>query len=598
MDPKSIYKERSEGYDARVDRLQSVMNIVAIARFISFILAIVMGYSLFGVEWWIGTLAFITLLTLFIVLVKWSLKLARDKRFNEFLRDINSEELQAMDHNYSIFPPGDEYTDQQHPYAYDLDIFGQGSLYQCLHRCTTKLGSRKMAYDLSSAMEPGQTVTDQQEALKELVGLLDWRQEFQALGREFSDSNEDEEKIIEWIGEKTYYLKRPLLRLLRYLLPSVTIVLLSMVLLNIVDLAWLILFAILQFGMVMVVEFRRINKIYRKIGNRYRMLNKYYQLIAHIEGKEFNSGLLREFKGMFISGSQPASMAIKKLAAIVNRFDQRNNMLAGVLLNTFLLWDLQCVMQLEKWLSKHRDEIMPWLDALASFDVIISYSSFAFNNPEYAYPEISDGQVLDCNDLGHPLISTENRVVNDFQMDEDTEFTIITGANMAGKSTFLRTVGLNMLLAQKGLPVCASKFNFPFHSIYTSMRTVDSLQMNESYFYAELKRLQILMNKIKGGQKIFVILDELLKGTNSKDKERGSRMIMEQLLELPTNGIVATHDLSLTDLEKDYPGRVRNMCFEIEISGERISFDYKLKPGATRRMNATHLMKEMGLGEV
>jgi DNA mismatch repair ATPase MutS len=236
------------------------------------------------------------------------------------------------------------------------------------------------------------------------------------------------------------------------------------------------------------------------------------------------------------------------------------------------------------------------LNLLGEVDALASLANYAYNNPDHSFPEIIDsGPVIDAVRLGHPLLGRNTRVDNDFSIGSRGQVFIITGANMSGKSTFLRTIALNMVLAMTGAPVCAVEMKFSPVKLFTSMRTTDSLSSNESYFYAELKRLKILKEKLEGGENIFFILDEILKGTNSSDKSSGSLMFLKQLIELGGTGIIATHDISLGGMEKEFPGNVVNKCFEIEIDGQNISFDYILRDGITSKMNAVVLMKQMGI---
>jgi DNA mismatch repair ATPase MutS len=235
------------------------------------------------------------------------------------------------------------------------------------------------------------------------------------------------------------------------------------------------------------------------------------------------------------------------------------------------------------------------MKALTEFDVLVSLATYAFNHPEYAYPDIVDIPIIEATDLGHILIPESERVCNDFQIRSEGDFMIITGANMAGKSTFLRTVATSMIIAMTGAPVCASTLRFCPMSIFSSMRTSDSLNAHVSHFYAELKRLKEMLDRLRKGEKLFIILDEILKGTNSYDKQKGSYAAMEQIIRFGGTGIIATHDLELAQIEKKYPERITNLCFEIEIEQAKISFDYKLKKGITTRMNASLLMQQMGI---
>jgi len=229
-------------------------------------------------------------------------------------------------------------------------------------------------------------------------------------------------------------------------------------------------------------------------------------------------------------------------------------------------------------------------------DAYISLGNYAYNNPDFSFPIKSDNLIVfSAKKLGHQLIDENKRVCNDFILGKRGTVCIISGANMAGKSTFLRTVAVNYILAMAGAPVCASEMSFIPQRLFTSMRTLDSLSENESYFYAELKRLGMLKHRIEEGDPVFFILDEILKGTNSADKSTGSKLFLQRIIQNEGTGLIATHDTSLGNLESDWPGAIVNKCFEIEIDGENIRFDYKLQDGITQKMNAVFLMKQMGI---
>jgi DNA mismatch repair ATPase MutS len=280
----------------------------------------------------------------------------------------------------------------------------------------------------------------------------------------------------------------------------------------------------------------------------------------------------------------------------MNFFDNRLNMVVSIFLNGLFLWDIQCVLWLEKWKIKNRQQTGKWFDAIYRFDALQCLGNFSFNNPGYAFPAVEDeGPVIEAEKLGHPLIDKAERVSNDFKQGKNGEIYLITGANMAGKSTFLRTVGINLVLARAGAPACAEKFNCQPREIFTSMRTSDSLKKNESYFYAELLRMKKLFQQLESPLKTYFILDEMLKGTNSADKLTGSGKLIREMIRLKGTGIIATHDLQLANLEEEYPGVIINRCFEIEIDNSNIIFDYKLKKGVTTKMNAMLLIDQMGL---
>jgi DNA mismatch repair ATPase MutS len=321
-------------------------------------------------------------------------------------------------------------------------------------------------------------------------------------------------------------------------------------------------------------------------------------LLKAFEKESFSSQGLNEIKFNIIGKKTSAAVSVKKLGDLIHAFDSRMNIFAGFILNGFLLWDYQSIYRLEKWKSEYRDLFPVWLDMVGRIDAYISLGNYAFNNPGFVYPAISDNSIMfQAKNLGHQLIDEKRRVCNDFVLEKRGTVCIISGANMAGKSTFLRTVAVNYILGMTGAPVCASEMSFIPVKLFTSMRTTDSLSDNESYFYAELKRLKILKSKVENGEPVFMILDEILKGTNSEDKSSGSKLFLRKIVAHGGTGLIATHDTSLCKLETEVPGKIINKCFEIEIDGQNILFDYKLHEGITQKMNAVFLMKQMGILE-
>jgi DNA mismatch repair ATPase MutS len=259
------------------------------------------------------------------------------------------------------------------------------------------------------------------------------------------------------------------------------------------------------------------------------------------------------------------------------------------------LFDLQCVYRLEKWKTENALQLREWLETVEELEMLCSLATFSFNNPAFIFPSINASRILKAEGAAHPLLSEEERVVNSVTIDSTRSIVIITGANMAGKSTFLRTLGVNVVLAHAGAPVCATAFDCPVLHLRSGMRTADSLKDHQSYFYAELNRLKSIVEELRQGKELLVLLDEILKGTNSTDKLAGSVALVKQLARFPCLVVIATHDLALADLEKEFAGRIRNFCFEPMIQNDQLSFDYKLRDGKAEKMNATFLMKKMGI---
>ena len=332
--------------------------------------------------------------------------------------------------------------------------------------------------------------------------------------------------------------------------------------------------------------------------------------------------LLKSIKEEIGGEQRKASLSISRLSKLMNELDQRNNMFMYVILNGLFFWELRQIMRIEAWKEQYAGELPQWLDALGQMDALNSLATFAYNHPAYAYPTLLDKAdmaaskagissdarkagaantgsnarfILRAKALGHPLMHRDRCVRNDIDMEKRPFFIIITGANMAGKSTYLRTIGVNYLLACTGMPVCAEEMEVYPARLITSLRTSDSLTDNESYFFAELKRLKLIIDKLQAGEELFIILDEILKGTNSMDKQKGSFALIKQFMALEADGIIATHDLLLGTLIDLFPENIRNFRFEADITDNELTFSYRLRPGVAQNMNACFLMKKMGI---
>jgi DNA mismatch repair ATPase MutS len=341
-----------------------------------------------------------------------------------------------------------------------------------------------------------------------------------------------------------------------------------------------------------------IDRIHGAVTRKFYYFDSINKMLKVFDNETFKSDILQNVKKNISGNEISAAASIHKLGRLINSFDYRLNMIVGVALNGLILWDYQCVNRLEKWKLEYKSHFTTWLEMLGQVDAFVSLGNFAANNPDYVYPSIADGDnFLSSIELGHPLIDEQVRVCNNFDMQRKGTAVIVTGANMSGKSTFLRTLAVNYILAMTGSPVCAKRFIFRPVKLFTSMRTEDSLSSNESYFYAELKRLKQLRLLIDNNEPVFFILDEILKGTNSADKSLGSKMFLTKLIEMGGTGLIATHDISLGELEIIFPDKIINKCFEIEIDEGKISFDYILRQGITSKMNAGLLMKQMGIVE-
>jgi DNA mismatch repair ATPase MutS len=339
---------------------------------------------------------------------------------------------------------------------------------------------------------------------------------------------------------------------------------------------------------------KKVNQIHNQLSRKFDSIEKYRSLISLIESEPLNATILNNLKDNFKNSKEGASKDIQKLKKHVDTLDARMNIIVALLLNGIILWDINVMQNIEKWRTEHKSNFLKWINVIGEFDAFISIALYAYNNPNYAYPEVyNDSFIMQAENIGHPLINKNVLVKNNYHIEGLPKIDLLTGANMAGKSTFLRTIGVNLTLAMIGAPVCASKFRFTPILLFTSLRTNDSLQENESFFYAELKRLHLLIQHYKNKERVFFLLDEILKGTNSKDQHAGSEALIEKIIKLKGCGIVATHDVELSKLRLTHPDAIRNLCFEITINDDKLNFDYKIKEGVCSTMNASYLMKKM-----
>ncbi|KPL15779.1 MAG: hypothetical protein AMS26_06770 [Bacteroides sp. SM23_62] len=588
-----IYRSRIQTCEREITQIKNRNNWYSLIRLLSFAGAIFLLIKLLSVNIYlaIGTaLAAISILLLF---VNRSSRLSARKKLLEELLEINKSELNVLRWDFGDFDPGRPYIDPDHPYSSDLDIFGERSLFQYLNRTSITKGRECLAGWLSHPAEPS-LIPERQEAVRELSNKLDWRQEFYASGRLSKETEQDYSDLINWLATRTMIMDNRAYKILLILLPLLSI---SSLALSFWLMPWNIpvTFILLQLGIV-GWNLRRINHHHNQVSRKFGLLVKYAELIRLVEGEDFESDHLNALQEELRSDGKSAGQKLRSLARIVTDFDRRLNMIMGIVLNGLLMWDLQCILRLERWKRSSARELPGWFAVLGEFEALNSLAGYRFNVPGTVFPTpVPDGPIIQAASLGHPLIHPGENIPNDIRIDHFGQFMLITGSNMAGKSTFLRTVGVSLVLAAAGAPVMARKMLFRPVAIFTSMRIRDSLSSRESTFYAELKRLRRIIDIHNQGQQALVLLDEILKGTNSRDKHFGSEMFIRQLIELNSAGLIATHDLELSKLETEFPDHLRNYCFEVQIDRQEFIYDYKLRSGVCQTMNATELMKKMGI---
>ncbi len=588
------YRELYGKYSAEYRKRKKKLNILAFARVITFILAAYLGFQLIQMDVLVGLAVLMTLLGLFIYLVIRYVKKKDEAHLIDNLIRINYGEIEAGRGNISNFPGGEEFKDPSHEYTNDLEIFGNLSLFQYLNRTCTYSGKNKLANWLRKPLSSKEKITRAQAAIKELSELLNWRQKFSAIGNKLELEQYNDAHLIVWSKEELWISKNITYQILRWVLPVITFLMLGLTIYGMVPVGYFILLLLVNFLVIRNVS-SKINAQYLKLTDQLPALKNYMQLLQHIENQNFTSSDLLELQNSLYTDKHPASRIIRKLFRISNALDNRNNLLADIILKLLFLWDIHQVIRLEKWHRHYAAHIENWIETIGNFDALISLANFTYNHPSYTLPKISEQNVLEAETLGHPLIPKNKRVSNNFSIANHGDTFIITGANMAGKSTFLRTVGINLVLGMTGAPVCAGHMEFRITNLFTSMNITDSLSKNESYFYAEIKRLKQLIDQAAKKENILVLLDEILTGTNTQDKEKASKAFLERLITMKVTSIIATHDLSLTSLEEKHPEQILNKSFEVELVNGEMKYDYKLRDGIAQNMNALELLREMKL---
>ncbi|MBN2237774.1 MAG: hypothetical protein JW729_09450 [Bacteroidales bacterium] len=602
MQNKLYYQQQFDTYSTKIDLLSKQIKNYSRVRLIWFLMGAVAVYFIsdLGTIWTLSTLAFFLIFFLFIA-VKHNRIIETKREFLVFKR-VFTDELEALKGNYSPFDGGVDLIDFQHPYAVDLDLFGNSSIFKMLNRSFSNAGKGFLSQFLTRIEQKSESIRNRQNAVKELASLPDWLTTFRALGmmafsKESSsapDPNQLAEDLKTWIHKETLSDTK-ILKIAQYVLPALSIVFVGLFASAQISSNSFLFYMMLSLGFTGFYT-KKINKQHQELSKQSAQLFRFKNLVSHIENGHFSSSELSAIQSKLVCNGMSASKAFDRLATIMQAFDTRLNVFAWLILNYFLLWDIRQSIRLEKWKKQFSKLPENAFEAIAKTEALSSFATFYYNRVDLIFPSIVDEKyIIEGKGLGHPMIRPNQRVDNDIYFPSAKQFTVITGANMSGKSTYLRTIGVTLVLALAGAPVCAKEFKTSILQPFTSIKTSDSLANNESYFYAELTRLQKIIRALESGKAHFIILDEILKGTNSKDKEKGSKALVKRLINFNASGIIATHDLQLAELANTFPENVKANCFEVEITNNQLVFDYKLRNGISQNLNATFLMEQMGI---
>jgi predicted ATPase/prepilin signal peptidase PulO-like enzyme (type II secretory pathway) len=542
-------------------------------------------------ESWQWLLTAVLVIGFFYLLRIHSIYKDRTERYRIHLELLNGE-IKALNGDYSSFPAGSEYIDPSHPYSFDLDIFGKGSIYQMLCRTVTRNGDCALADLLKHPYAGKEEIEERQNSIKELAGTPTFLEQFRVSGNLYAEDRQDMARVKTWLQAHDKFINKPYLFVLAAVVPLISIALIVLSFIK-AEFQMGLLYVLIFNLLVLRIYHKDIHQTHLLVGRSVKLLDKYERLLLDISTCDFKSQTLAKIVS-------DAGLSLKQLAQfrkLAHLFDSRQNGMVGPLINSFFLFDIYCVLRLETWRKKNREVLDASFADITNMDVLVSLSTYAFNNPNASYVTIdTDCNKIIANDLQHPFLNASSAVGNHFTLGHNEHLYLLTGANMTGKSTFIRTVGVNLVMAYMGLPVRATSFQVPLLNLYTAIRITDSVQDDISYFKAELNRIQHLLHTVQHSDKAnLILMDEPLKGTNSTDKQMGTQAIMEKLLQYNVLGIIATHDTGLCKLEGIHPGKISNYHFESEISGASLKFDYQLKPGCSTSNNATILMKLMNI---
>lgn len=541
---------------------------------------------------WVFGVMMLVPIAVFIVVVKKQSRLSKAENYFKNLIWVYENEVAVINVQQNGYDNGSRFEDENHPYLSDLDIFGRSSLYALINRCSTKKGINLLADQLALPNEKV-AIEERQKATQELANKIDETYNFRAIlkGSNVDGIDELKQKLKNKLAKQLVFVRKPILKIYIKVLPFVMpLLILSGLILGGKLWSIVILVLLIHAGLTFFLM-RNINEVYYGFGGGATLLANYAEAIKWTEDQQWESDYIKKL----FSSDEKVSNDIKKLSKIIQAFDARLNLLVGGLLNFTLLWDLRCCAKLDDWYQTSSANVTDGLERISYFEELISVATLSYNNPTWVFPIITNDFGIVADDLGHPLIPARKRVSNNFAFNPKPTVDIVTGSNMAGKSTFLRTLGINMVMAYAGAPVCAKSLKLSIFNILTYMRIKDSLNESTSTFKAELNRLKMILEKVQLNNHPLVLIDEMLRGTNSKDKFLGSKVFIEKLISVKTPTLFATHDLQLSELQTIHPEAVRNYHFDIQINNGEMEFDYKIKDGPCDKFNAAILLKQIGL---
>lgn len=586
--------DKKEEYNNLYKSLEKKFNIISNIRFFLMALIIYLGYNIYHNFSKLFLVLEIILVFLFSILVVYHQKIREERERAKILDDINGRYISRIDGTWIEFEDtGKEFIDTSHDYSNDLDIVGENSIFQLLNITNTHTGRKIFANNLLKPDKDREKIYLKQEAIKELGEKLDLVQEIEYLTYKNKKDLKDPETLIKYAESKENLFKSKFIKnLIKFMPVLVFSIIISGIFSKSLFMFYIGLGVLIVQVLIWLLSMFRNSQILETVNYLKYNLETYLEVLKLLEKEDFSSEELKRIKGTMFSQGQSSIDAIKELDKITQIINIRSGGISKLLLNVLFLWDYQCIFLLEKWKNKYGKKVKGWIEGIGEIESLISFSVLNNINSHITFPEIVDGKSrIIAEELGHPLINMEDRVDNDIKL--DNEIFIITGSNMSGKTTFLRTIGINLVLAYNGAGVCAKSMELTILDIITSMRIVDDLKGGISTFFAEILRIKRIIDRAETQDNMIFLIDEIFTGTNSVDRILGAKNVIGNLNKDNIIGMITTHDLELCAL--DSRKRIRNFYFEDKYDGKTIKFDYKIKLGKSTSTNAKNLMNLAGI---
>jgi DNA mismatch repair ATPase MutS len=592
MEPINHLKKLHDQSLVEIKALKKKVLVFAMLRFAVFLIGAAVVYLFWG-DIRMILIVLLPIAAIFLSLIRRHANYKESLKIEKAYADNCATEIKLLQGHWRNRDSGVEFMDGDHPYADDLSVFGRHGLFQFLNRCETELARSTLAGWLKTTLTDKASIEREKSRIESIALKPAFMLKLLAHAGFAKASKGLHTELKEWVDHTEFKRGKAAWVLFTIIVPVIALVATALYASSLIS-GNLYLLILLLPGLLIMGNFATHKSRFDKLLKVLEHADQFYEILNLIRETDFDSA---EIDSLYAEADlERSQQGLKKLKRLVGAVESRNNIFVSIVFNLLLMYDFQCARLLQKWKNEYAGSLLKWMELVNSFEAYSSFGLYTFGHPNFTYSEFTDVNDFSISGARHVLMD-EKAVPNPLELTGQKRFSIITGANMAGKSTYLRMVGINMVLAMRGLPVPVKEMAIKPTKIFTSMLSADSLGENESYFFNELKRLRQMTDRLEAGEPNFIILDEILKGTNSIDKAQGSRRFMEKMLKLPAKGLIATHDLSLCKLSDEHTGVIENTKFEVRFDGDELAFDYKLEKGVCENMNASFLLKKMGLSE-